>query len=167
MKSSNSRLWTWIGLAVIVLFVAYAVINRVSPTTTATAPIVAAPSAASAATPKPNSQNSQPNSAQDSYVMRNVKIYDLNGKLAYQGDMDLKPTLERIAKGVKDSHDNDGTTFSNRERGLPVKSDRNYYTEYVVRTPGMREVGPQRLIMGKDGEAYYTPDHYVTYIRVK
>ena len=94
-------------------------------------------------------------------------MYDLDGKLAYQGDVDLGPTLERIAAGIRDPHPNDGTVFQNRERRLPSKSDGQYYREYVVRTPGLREVGPQRLITGKDGEAYYTPDHYDTFIRIK
>ena len=60
-----------------------------------------------------------------------------------------------------------GLTSIIRERLLPVKSDSSYYHEYVVRTPGLSAVGPQRLILGRDGEAYYTPDHYDTFIRVK
>ena len=105
--------------------------------------------------------------AANPFLVRNVKVYDLDGKLAYQGDVDLGPTLERIAAGIRDPHPNDGTVFQNRERRLPSKSDGQYYREYVVRTPGLREVGPQRLITGKDGEAYYTPDHYDTFIRIK
>jgi len=105
--------------------------------------------------------------APNPYVVKNVKVYDLDGRLVYQGDVDLGPTLERISAGVRDPHPNDGTTFQNRERQLPAKSDGQYYREYVVRTPGLREVGPQRLITGKDGEAYYTPDHYDTFIRIK
>lgn len=105
--------------------------------------------------------------AANQYLVRNVKVYDLDGRLAYQGDVDLGPTLERIAAGIRDPHPNDGTIFQNRERRLPSKSDGQYYREYVVRTPGLREVGPQRLITGKDGEAYYTPDHYDTFIRIK
>ena len=105
--------------------------------------------------------------AANPYVVRNVKIYDLDGNLAYQGDMDLKPTLDRIAAGIKDPHRDDGIVFQNRERLLPIKTDREYYHEYVVRTPGLRDVGPQRLILGKDGEVYYTPDHYDSFIRIK
>lgn len=110
------------------------------------------------AQPKPNTV--------DGLMVRNVKIYDLNGNLAYKGDVDLKPTLDRIAKGIADSHRNDGSTFGNFERKLPQKA-RGYYTEYVVRTPGISGPGPQRVIMGKDGEAYYTPDHYATFVRIK
>lgn len=99
--------------------------------------------------------------------MKDVKVYDLDGKLAYRGDIDLKPTLDRIAKGIEDSHPNDGAVFGNRERRLPRQSDRNYYHEYVLRTKGIRGVGPQRVILGKAGEIYYTPDHYDTFIQVK
>ncbi len=99
-------------------------------------------------------------------LIRNQKIYDLDGKLAYQGDIDLKPVLDRIAAGRKDPHPNDGSTFTNRERRLPIMSDAKYYTEYVVRTPNMRDVGPQRLIIGKGAELYYTPDHYVTFVKL-
>ena len=103
----------------------------------------------------------------DPFVIKDVKVYDLDGNLAYRGDIDLKPTLKRIEQGIEDPHPNDGSVFGNRERKLPRQSDRNYYHEYVVRTKGIRGVGPQRVILGKQGEAYYTPDHYATFIRVK
>lgn len=103
----------------------------------------------------------------DPFVIKDVKVYDLDGNLAYRGDIDLKPTFKRIEQGIEDPHPNDGSVFGNRERKLPRQSDRNYYHEYVVRTKGIRGVGPQRVILGKQGEAYYTPDHYATFIRVK
>jgi ribonuclease T1 len=115
-----------------------------------------------AQTPNTSTQNPQ----DDSLVMRDVKIYDLDGNLAYEGDMDLAPVFDRIERGERDSHDNDGSTFGNREGLLPQK-ERGYYTEYVVRTPGMRSVGPQRLVLGENGEAYYTPDHYESFIQVR
>ncbi len=101
-----------------------------------------------------------------SLVMRDQRIYALDGSLAYEGDIDLQPTFDRIAAGKKDRHRNDGSTFGNREGLLPRKP-RGYYTEWVIRTKGLSDVGPQRLITGRDGEAYYTPDHYVTFVRVK
>lgn len=114
-------------------------------------------------------KNVNPNSNNNSQtlVVKNVKVYDLDGRLAYQGDVNLAPVLDRIARGVKDSHRNDGVVHRNREHKLPVKNDPEYYREYVVRTPGLKSVGPQRVIVGKGGEAYYTPDHYKTFIRVR
>lgn len=135
-----------------------------TPSRPATAPTATVGANARTATPT-TSARATPTS--NPYLMRNQKIYDVDGRLAYQGDIDLKPVFDRIAAGIKDPHPNDGVVFQNRERLLPVKSDTSYYHEYVVRTPGLSAVGPQRLILGRDGEAYYTPDHYDTFIRVK
>ncbi len=98
--------------------------------------------------------------------MRSQRIHDEQGRLIYEGDIDLGPVFARIAAGDRDSHRNDGTTFANREGRLP-KQPRGYYTEWVVRTDGVRGVGPQRLITGRNGEAFYTPDPYETFIRVR
>jgi ribonuclease T1 len=118
----------------------------------------------------PTTQTSQTPSTSstqdDSLLMRDVKVYDLDGNLAYEGDVDLAPVFERIERGERDSHDNDGSVFSNREGSLPKKA-KGYYHEYVVRTPGMRSVGPQRLILGENGEAYYTADHYDSFTQVR
>ena len=84
----------------------------------------------------------------------------------YQGTVDLQPTLDRIAAGVKYPSRNDGTTFSNNE-GLLPQQPAGYYTEHVVPTPEVNGVGPQRLVTGQNGEVYYTPDHYKTFIPVK
>jgi ribonuclease T1 len=100
------------------------------------------------------------------FVIRNQTIYALDGSVAYRGDIDLRPTFARLEAGERDRHRNDGSTFGNREGRLPRKA-RGYYTEWVIRTKGLREVGPQRLVTGKDGEAYYTPDHYETFVRVR
>ncbi len=127
-----------------------------------------APSAtkkAAQASPRPPTKTPASNTI-DGLIVRNVKIYDLDNNLVYKGDVDLEPTLDRIAKGISDSHRNDGSTFGNFERKLPSKP-RGYYTEYVLRTPGLSGVGPQRVIMGRNDEVYYTPDHYITFVRVK
>jgi len=42
-----------------------------------------------------------------------------------------------------------------------------YYTEYVHPTPGISGPGPQRIVVGKQGETYYTNDHYKTFIKIK
>ncbi|WP_404995342.1 ribonuclease domain-containing protein [Cupriavidus pauculus] len=31
----------------------------------------------------------------------------------------------------------------------------------------MSGVGPQRIVTGRNGEVYYTPDHYKTFVPVK
>ena len=62
--------------------------------------------------------------------------------------IDIQPTLDRIAKGIADPHNRDGSTFFNNKNQLPMHED-GYYMEYVIRTPGIEKVGPQRLVIGK------------------
>jgi guanyl-specific ribonuclease Sa len=76
---------------------------------------------------------------------------------------DLGPTLDRIKNGVKFPHRNDGTIFKNREGLLPNKPA-GYWTEYVHPTPGGKGPGLQRIVIGKNGEIYFTSDHYKTFI---
>jgi guanyl-specific ribonuclease Sa len=99
-------------------------------------------------------------------VVQDVTIYDLDGEVAYEGDVDLAQTLARIAAGKRlSSHRNDGAEFQNRERRLP-KRPAGYYREWVHPTPGLGGPGPQRIVTGGEGEIYYTPDHYRTFERL-
>lgn len=98
-------------------------------------------------------------------LMKGLTLKDQDGKVVYKGDIDLTKTLERIKKGERFPHRNDGAAFGNRERRLPQKPP-GYYTEYVVPTPDVRGPGPQRLVMGEKGEVYYTADHYRSFKRV-
>ena len=47
------------------------------------------------------------------------------------------------------------------------KRERGYYREYTVRTPGARDRGARRSVSGRDGEYYYTDDHYRTFRRIR
>lgn len=64
-----------------------------------------------------------------------------------------------------------GRTFSNRERHLP-RTDRDgkpvRYREWDV-NPKVRgkNRGPERLVTGSEGSAYYTPDHYRTFVQIR
>jgi len=101
-------------------------------------------------------------------VMPNVIVRDRDGRIAWRGDMDLGPAIARIERGERgerDRHRNDGNVFQNREGRLP-KRPRGYYREFVVRTPGLNSVGPQRLVVGRDGDAWYTSDHYRSFVRL-
>lgn len=57
---------------------------------------------------------------------------------------------------------NDGATFHNNERTLPRQSD-GYYREYTVPTPGSPDRGPRRVVTGRNGQFYYTADHYASF----
>ena len=87
-------------------------------------------------------------------------------------DLGLRSTLDRINRGERYPHRNDGSVFHNNPlrgtdmRLLPEKPD-GYYKEYVHPTPGLRGPGPQRIVIGRNGEIYYTPDHYQTFIKIK
>lgn len=99
-------------------------------------------------------------------TIANQAIRDQGGQIVYEGPVDLKPTLDRIAQGKRLSHRNDGTIFQNRERHLPTRPS-GYYREYVHPTPNLNGPGPQRVVVGKDGDIWYTPDHYGSFRRIK
>src|SRR5688572_1625070 len=112
------------------------------------------------ATPADASQAASP------LVVQNITVRDMDGRVAWRGDVDLAPTLARIEAGERDPHRNDGGVFGNRERRLPQQPG-GYYREYVIRTPGISHAGPQRLIIGKQGEVFYTSDHYASFQRIR
>jgi len=97
--------------------------------------------------------------------IRNAKIRNQDGRVVFEGTVDLRDTLDRIERGQRGSHGNDGSVFQNREKRLPVKPS-GYYREWVHQTPDLRGPGPQRIVTGEDGETYYTPDHYQTFERL-
>jgi filamentous hemagglutinin len=98
-------------------------------------------------------------------VLKDISVIDF-GKNVYRGDMDINPTIDRIRRGEKLSHPNDGSYFTNRERSLPSQNDRQFYREFVHKMRGFSFPGPQRVIIGKDGNVWYTGDHYASFIQV-
>jgi guanyl-specific ribonuclease Sa len=96
--------------------------------------------------------------------VRNIE----DAKLTQEQHEAIAHTLQRIAAGEKDPHRNDGAIFRNIEKLLD-KKPYGYYTEYVVRQNqnDRRSPGAQRLVLGREGEIYYTPDHYQTFIRIQ
>jgi ribonuclease T1 len=77
----------------------------------------------------------------------------------------IKATLDLIARGGPFPHRQDGSTFQNREGHLPSKP-RGYYREYTVPTPGASNRGARRIVRGQDGDTWYTRDHYKSFIRL-
>ena len=94
-----------------------------------------------------------------------LSLRDSSGRTIYRGQIDLAPTIERIAAGRRLRFPNDGTTFQNRENRLPRRPP-GYYREWVVPTPQEPGPGPQRLITGDGGEVWYTSDHYRSFRRI-
>lgn len=78
--------------------------------------------------------------------------------------------LTLIYLGGPFRHEKDGVVFGNRERILPA-SQRGFYREYTVRTPGERSRGARRIVCGGFKPAapdacYYTDDHYASFRRI-
>jgi len=84
------------------------------------------------------------------------------------GDLppEARATLDLIRAGGPFPHQQDGRTFGNREKLLP-RRERGYYREYTVRTPGARDRGARRIVAGRDGDFYYTADHYRLFKRIR
>ena len=92
--------------------------------------------------------------------------------LGFSSDIDAKSlppearqTIALIRAGGPFPYSRDGVVFNNREGQLPKKA-RGYYHEYTVKTPGARDRGARRIIAGREGELYYTDDHYRTFRRI-
>ena len=79
---------------------------------------------------------------------------------------EARTTLQFIKQGGPFHYVKDGTVFGNREGILPA-APRGYYHEYTVKTPGERDRGARRIISGKNGEYFYTDDHYRSFRRIR
>lgn len=99
-------------------------------------------------------------------VVRNVRLTNEDGRVVYRGDIDLAPTLDRIDRGVRLRFSHDGIVFENREKRLPIQPG-GYYREYIHPTKGESGPGGQRIVEGRGGEVYYSPDHYRTFRRMR
>jgi ribonuclease T1 len=93
--------------------------------------------------------------------------------LAFQQDVSLKTlpqearqTVALIRSNGPFPYQRDGAVFGNREGRLP-KRERGYYREFTVKTPGGKDRGARRIVAGKNGELYYTQDHYRSFLRIR
>jgi ribonuclease T1 len=163
------RLWLGLVLVALAFYAAYRQSQQPESPRPAERPSPAArddgPPVAIESEPRRETRRADRPTTPNRAIVRNQTIYDLDGEVAYQGDVDLTDTLARIEAGRRLRYGNDGSTFQNRERRLPKKGT-GYYKEYVHPTPGLAGPGPQRVVVGQGGEAYYTPDHYETFQRV-
>jgi ribonuclease T1 len=79
---------------------------------------------------------------------------------------EARQTIGLIRQGGPYPYKKDGVVFGNFERRLP-QHERGYYREFTVPSPGFRNRGARRIIVGKAGELYYTDDHYETFKRIR
>jgi guanyl-specific ribonuclease Sa len=89
----------------------------------------------------------------DEQVLRVIEAFDSTGRppagVAQGGRRGARPGL-----------------FENAEGRLPARPP-SHYTESDVWPRGKRGRGPQRLVFGRDGEVYYSADHYRTFTRIR
>lgn len=74
-------------------------------------------------------------------------------------------TLDLVAAGGPFPFPDDGAEYRNREGVLPDCAA-GYYRLYTVPTPGVPDKGNRRLITGSDGESFYTPDRYASFVLI-
>ena len=79
---------------------------------------------------------------------------------------EARQTIALIRQGGPYPYRKDGAVFGNFERLLPLH-ERGYYKEFTVPSPGSRDRGARRIILGKAGELYYTDNHYQSFRRVR
>jgi len=83
---------------------------------------------------------------------------------------EARATVALIRQGGPLPYDRDGSVFRNREGLLPQRP-RGYYREYTVATPGARDRGARRIVVGGEPrparEMYYTDDHYRSFRRIR
>ena len=76
-----------------------------------------------------------------------------------------RQTVSLIQHGGPFPYPHDGIVYQNLERQLPAEPA-GYYHEYTVPTPGSADRGTRRIVTGRDGEFYYTGNHYASFVRV-
>lgn len=77
-----------------------------------------------------------------------------------------KEVLGLIRAGGPFEYDQDDKTFQNREGILPSQK-RGYYREYTVETTGSSDRGARRIIGGREGDRYWTDDHYDSFRQIE
>jgi ribonuclease T1 len=87
------------------------------------------------------------------------------GSIESQQESAIAEVLRAIDAGEQLPYEQDGGVFQNREGRLPQRPQ-DYYREYTVPTPGSDDRGARRLVIGAEGETYYTADHYDSFVQI-
>lgn len=170
MQRNQRQLGT---LIVIVLAIVFALVNRQRATTDvvpdaalrpAPAPSVEsrarqapATNTAAATTRRQPSRAASPSTSQ-SGTIPSIAFDDL--------PREAQDTIQLIEQGGPFPYEQDDSVFRNREGILPRQSN-GYYREYTVETPGSDDRGARRIVAGRNGELYYTDDHYESFSRIR
>ena len=79
---------------------------------------------------------------------------------------EIAVTLADIADGTPDRFRADRELYENRGHHLP-EHPRGFWRAFTVVTPGERDRGPRRLVVGTDGSVWFTRDHYRSFVRLR
>jgi len=101
----------------------------------------------------------------DDYGQTCILVHNAN-QCAASPNITIGGTLERIKNGQKHPHKNDGTVFQNKEGLLPPR-DQGFYREYVHQSLNITKPGKERIIIGRNGDVWFSPDHYLTFIKIR
>lgn len=110
----------------------------------------------------------QPNTATPSSTSLPEKTTTSANAIAYSVlPKQAQQTYQLILQGGPFPHQQDGQTFGNYEKRLPI-AKRGYYREYTVKTPDTGHRGARRIVCGgeqktKPDNCYYTANHYESF----
>lgn len=149
-----------VGLVGAVVLLIAAIVGGWSHGQTPAHPPGHAPTATQAPAPAAPTATAQADAPPDHYAT--IGGQPINDRDTVRGIWD---TLRRVAHGPPFPYRQDGASFSNREGRLPTR-DRGWWHEYTVETPGSPDRGARRLVIGKDGETWYSGDHYRSFVRL-
>lgn len=86
------------------------------------------------------------------------------------GDADEREAITAVVRAIDRggpfAYRRDGVVFENREHRLAAQA-RGWWHEYTVPTPGEDDRGARRIVAGRDGELFYSRDHYRTFRRIR
>jgi ribonuclease T1 len=162
---TTRRRWGGVGRAVLALlaslWLVIAVAACASPSASTASGIPASTGSPASTAPIPVASTASPKATQPAR--------DPASGLATIARADLPAeataTLILIDAGGPFPYRQDGVVFQNREGILPDQPS-GYYREYTVETPGSADRGARRIIVGREGERYYTADHYASFKRI-
>jgi guanyl-specific ribonuclease Sa len=83
-------------------------------------------------------------------------------------DASTQQRIETTYKNVEDgnlTYSKDGTVWNNKDGNLPLEKP-GFYKEYTVDNSGTSGRGVERLVIGENGDVYYTADHYATFVKI-
>jgi len=157
-RKSRAVLSVVLGVVVILGYLVWT-LTRPSSSTSATAGVQATSTSTATGTSKTADHATTGASVDSETGLHWIDVADLPS----QG----RSVLALIDKGGPYPYSQDGGTFSNAERLLPLKA-RGFYTEYTVKLPSSSDRGPLRIIMGGKGQWYFwTDDHYASFSRIR